>query len=30
MKKYTHTDELPFTLNVEELAAFLGISRVGA
>ena len=30
MKKYTHTDELPYTLSVEELAAFLGISRVGA
>ncbi len=30
MKKYTHTNELPYTLSVEELAAFLGISRVGA
>ena len=30
MKKYTHTDELPYTLSVEKLAAFLGISRVGA
>ena len=27
---YTHTQELPFTLRVEEMAAFLGISRVAA
>ena len=27
---FTHTNELPFTLSVEEMAAFLGISRVGA
>ncbi len=30
MKTYKQTDELPFTLSVEEMAAFLGISRVGA
>ena len=27
---YSNTNELPFTLSVEEMAAFLGISRVGA
>ena len=27
---YTNTNELPYTLSVEEMAAFLGISRVGA
>ena len=27
---YTNTQELPYTLSVEEMAAFLGISRVGA
>ena len=30
MKTYQNIDELPYTLSVEELAAFLGISRVGA
>ena len=30
MKPYNHTNELPFTLSVEEMASFLGISRVGA
>ena len=30
MKTYQNIEELPFTLSVEELAAFLGISRVGA
>ena len=30
MKNYQNIAELPFTLSVEELAAFLGISRVGA
>ena len=29
-KPYTNTQELPYTLSVEEMAAFLGISRVGA
>ncbi|MBQ8087946.1 MAG: helix-turn-helix domain-containing protein [Clostridia bacterium] len=29
-KTYTNTQELPYTLSVEEMAAFLGISRVGA
>ena len=27
---FTNTNELPFTLSVEEMAGFLGISRVGA
>ena len=27
---YSNTNELPFTLSVEEMATFLGISRVGA
>ena len=27
---YTNAQELPYTLSVEEMAAFLGISRVGA
>lgn len=27
---YSNTQELPYTLSVEEMAAFLGISRVGA
>ena len=27
---FTHTNELPFTLSVAEMAAFLGTSRVGA
>ena len=30
MRPYNHTNELPFTLSVEEVASFLGISRVGA
>ena len=29
-KTYLNTHELPFTLSVEEMAAFLGISRVAA
>ena len=29
-KTYLNTYELPFTLSVEEMAAFLGISRVAA
>ncbi len=29
-KTYLNTRELPFTLSVEEMAAFLGISRVAA
>lgn len=29
-QSYTNTQELPYTLSVEEMAAFLGISRVGA
>ena len=29
-QSYTNTNELPYTLSVEEMAAFLGISRVGA
>ncbi|MDO4853046.1 MAG: helix-turn-helix domain-containing protein [Clostridia bacterium] len=27
---FTNTNELPFTLSVEDMATFLGISRVGA
>ena len=29
-KTYLNAQELPFTLSVEEMAAFLGISRVAA
>ena len=29
-KTYLNTNELPYTLSVEEMAAFLGISRVAA